>query len=295
MTYPDAERQETDPWALFQSAPTFPSRLWTTFLSSVLATLLGFGAFAQDLRAEDGDEIPFDVAEIFFELNDTDGDLGIHALIDGEPWKSLEIEDSRERNLLKVETKGRLRRQGLTEIFFESAEPPFESDDPDEVTLRPEEFFNRFPEGTYEVEGETLEGEELESETHVTHLMPAPPEPTVNDEPKAEECDPEDDEYDATEVAEGDPVIIAWPAVTTSHPEIGRTDEPITVVNYEVVIEIDDTPYKTSNILPDDVLSFEVPSEILALSDEFKYEILVREESFNQTATESCFVVVTEP
>ena len=45
----------------------------------------------------DGNEIPFADASIFFELNDTDGDLGIHALIDGEGWKRLEIEDPSER------------------------------------------------------------------------------------------------------------------------------------------------------------------------------------------------------
>ncbi len=31
----------------------------------------------------DDHEVPFEVAEVFFELNNTDGDLGIHALIDG--------------------------------------------------------------------------------------------------------------------------------------------------------------------------------------------------------------------
>jgi hypothetical protein len=74
---------------------------------------------------DDEEEIPYDEAEIFFELNNTDGDLGIHALIDGEAWKSLEIEDPWGREMLDVRLKGRLRRQGLTEIFFESAEPVF--------------------------------------------------------------------------------------------------------------------------------------------------------------------------
>ena len=138
---------------------------------------------------EDDMEIPFDEHEIFFELNDTDGDLGIHAKIDGEAWKRLKIEDPRGRKLLNIRLKGRLRRQGLTELFFESAEPPFESDDSDEVTLTPAEFFDRFPEGVYEIEGRTLEGKELESETLVTHLMPAPAEPLVNGMPAAPDCD----------------------------------------------------------------------------------------------------------
>lgn len=34
----------------------------------------------------------FEDAEIFIELNDTDGDLGLHASIDGGPWASLEVQ-----------------------------------------------------------------------------------------------------------------------------------------------------------------------------------------------------------
>ena len=104
-------------------------------LSTAMVALI-FVSTGSVSRAHD-DEIPFDEAELFFELNNTDGDLGIHALIDGEAWKKLEIEDSREREILKVSVRGRLRRQGLTEIFFESAEPTFDE-------LSPEDFFRRF-------------------------------------------------------------------------------------------------------------------------------------------------------
>ena len=43
------------------------------------------------------------------------------------------------------------------------------------------------------------------------------------------------------------------------------------VVNYEVVVEIDDEPWNSSSILPPDVTSFELPEEILRLSDEIKF------------------------
>ena len=33
-------------------------------------------------------EAPFPVARLFFQLNDTDEDIGIHLLVDGEPWKT---------------------------------------------------------------------------------------------------------------------------------------------------------------------------------------------------------------
>jgi hypothetical protein len=52
-------------------------------------------------------------AERFFELNDTDGDLGIHAAIDGGVWTSLSVEGPDDRQLLGIVSQGRLRGQGL--------------------------------------------------------------------------------------------------------------------------------------------------------------------------------------
>ena len=66
----------------------------------------------------DEEELEFDEAQLYFELNDTDGDLGIHGKVDGDAWKSLEIEDPRERTLMNVLIRSSLRRQGMTEIFF---------------------------------------------------------------------------------------------------------------------------------------------------------------------------------
>ena len=77
-------------------------------------------ALAGDYHDND-DEEPFDEARLFFELNDTDGDLGIHGKIDGDEWKFLEIEDPRDRRMLLILVRGRLKRQGLTELFSESA------------------------------------------------------------------------------------------------------------------------------------------------------------------------------
>ncbi len=230
-------------------------------------------AFAQD----DG-EIPFDVANVFFELNDTDGDLGIHALIDGEPWRKLEIYDPNEVRILVVRNFGRLGRQGLTELFFESAEPPFDE-------LSPRRFFRRFPEGIYEVEGRTQDWTEMESEAVVTHIMPAPPgNITVAGQPAAENCDADD------LPVVSNPVIIDWDPVRTSHPTIGKTG-PIQIVNYQIVVEREEpTPLVFSMDLPPNRTRARVPWQLINLGEEFKFEILVREASGNQTAVESCFV-----
>lgn len=256
-------------------------QLAVTALVLAVAPPVGW-AHDDDDDEEDDVEIPFDEHEIFFELNHTDGDLGIHAKIDGDAWKQLKIErDADERTLLNIRLRSSLRRQGLTELFFESAEPPF-------AELDPEDFFRRFPEGDYDIEGITVDDEELESETTITHLMPAPAEPSVNGMSAAANCD-----ATLPEVSGDEPVVITWPAVTHSHPDLGTTNEPIEVVNYQVVAEIDETPFVVSAILPPDAGSFVIPAEIIALADdEVKFEVLVREASSNQTGVESCFVVL---
>ena len=259
---------------------------WSTGLCALLLVpTVGLAGGDRD----DDDEIPFAEAHVFFELNNTDGDLGIHALIDGEPWKRLRIEDQKERRILDVKVRGRLRRQGLTEIFFESAEPPFDE-------LLPKEFFARFPEGTYDIEGITLEGDELESETEITHAMPAPPEPTVNGKKAAAQCDEDEPGYDATEVSAKDGIVIDWPAVTSTHPNLGKKGV-ININNYQVVVEVEvevdgeEFASVLSVILPPKETSMTIPAEFIAQGEEFKYEVLAREESFNQTAIESCFVL----
>lgn len=229
-------------------------------------------------RADAGEEIPFDEASVFFELNDTDGDLGIHALIDGEAWKKLSIRDPRGRKSLEIRVMSRLRQQGLTELFFESAEPPFDE-------LPPAQFFGRFPEGEYEIEGVTLEGDELSSAVEVTHLLPAPVGGlAVNGTALPESCD---DELPVI----GEPFTITWDEVGESHPEIGRTGEPIEVDRYEVIVEREEPELDFGIVLPSDVTEVVLPGGFTSAGEVIKVEVLVREDGGNQTAVESCFEV----
>lgn len=287
---------QTVPWSLIATAST-----------ALLATAIASGAFAEDGRAgnvwddewddllfhdweeiaadshgDDGDEIPFDEAVVLAELNDTDGDLGFHASIDGDAWRLLEIEDPNERVILKIRGRSQLRRQGLTQLFFESAEPTF-----DELT--PEEFFARFPEGIYEVSGRATDGGELESEALFTHLLAAPADgitvSSVSIDPDLVDCDER-----APLVSE--PIVIAWDPITMSHPEIGRTGEPVEIVRYQLVVErLEPTLLIYSVELPPSQTSLEIPTDFTALGEVFKFEILAREVSGNQTAVESCFEI----
>lgn len=247
-----------------------------------LQAVLGCAAVAVSTAAPAQEELTFSEARIFFELNDTDGDLGIHSSIDGEPWKFLEIEDPLERRILSLTPTGRLRTQGLTQLFFESAEPPFDE-------LPPATFFARFPEGIYEIGGISLDGEEMESSVRLSHVLPAPPENLrVNGLPVAEDCD---DTAGIPSVRP--PVSVTWDPVTTNHPELGQRGR-ITVDRYQVFAEQrSDEPLKFSLDLPRTMTRYKVAPELIALGDaQYKFEIQVRATNGNQTAVENCFNVL---
>jgi hypothetical protein len=223
------------------------------------------------------DASSFSEATLYFELNDSDGDLGMHGSIDGDEWRRLQIEDPNERVILSTLVLGRLARQGLTQFFFESAEPPFDE-------LAPAEFFRRFPAGVYEVEGLALDGTEIENEVEISHVMPAPAgNIRINGEAAAPSCS------GLPLPVVSPPVLVEWDPVTTSHPTIGTPGQSVAVEEYQVFLELRGTGVKTSSELPPDATSMKVPLDFTARGTAFKLEVLVRAENGNQTATETCF------
>lgn len=245
-------------------------------LALTLTTVLT-GAVAAASAPAAAAELPFSEAELYLELNDTDGDLGIHGSIDGQPWKALEIEDPAERTILDVLPSGRLARQGMTQLFFESAEPGFDD-------LPPPVFLRRFPEGRYEVSGLTLAGQEMESIATLSHVLPAGPgNIRVSGIPAAINCD-------AALPVVSKPVVITWNPVTTSHP-IGKTG-PVRVAKYQVFAQLRTAPFsKFSMDLPPNVTRFVLPAELANQGRDVKFEIQVRDVNLNQTAIESCFTI----
>jgi hypothetical protein len=266
------------------------------------------------VASDDEDEEPFEEARLFFELNDTDGDLGIHGKVDGDAWKRVKIEGPNDRKLLDIKVKSKLKRQGLTELFFESSEPTFGE-------LDPEVFFDRFPEGLYEWEGKTLDGEEIEGEVFLSQKIPAAPMvSSVGDDmaPADDEC------WDPGDV---DEVVISWEPVTHTHASLGAdTGAPLgenSVIYYEFVVEVDDTEFKSTALVTPDTTSWTVSEDFIEMAEglmvededtrmevpveEIKFEIIVRVETGeyeevddgeieivdsrpgNQSAVESCF------
>jgi hypothetical protein len=242
-------------------------------LLTLAAATLALGALTAPLVAgRDKPSQPFAQAELFVELNDTDGDLGLHAAIDGGTWTLLEVDDPRDRPLLGIISTGRLRSQGLTQLAFESQEPSFDD-------LSPDVFFKRFPEGRYEIEAQAQGGGTFRNVVRLSHVMAAPPEATVNGLSSAP-CD-------ATVLpVVGSPVLIDWEPVTMSHPEIGKSG-PVTISRYQFFVEQGST--KLSLDLPPSVTEFEIPSSITSAGGVWKFEIIARTSTNNNTAMESCF------
>jgi hypothetical protein len=248
-------------------------------VTSAAIALLAAAAPTRPAAAAATTRASFEEADLYFELNDTDGDLGLHARIDGDAWLRLEIESPGGEENLRVEASGSLGEQGMTEVAFESDEPSFDE-------LPPAEFFARFPAGRWEISALTLDGEELESSDRLRHVMPAPAgNITLSGVPAAADCDVEPLPAVTT------PVVIAWDPVTGPHPEIGDRG-PIAIVGYQLVVEREEPSLLVFAVdLPAEVTAFEVPADFTALGDAFKFEIVARERSGNQTAVESCFEI----
>ena len=80
----------------------------------LMSILLLGGLILIPLEGQGGKTQAFAEAELFFELNDTDGDLGIHASIDGGTWTRLTITGPNGRTLLNIASQENLQTQGLT-------------------------------------------------------------------------------------------------------------------------------------------------------------------------------------
>jgi len=238
---------------------------------------------------EDSDsELEFEESQLFFELNNTDGDLGLHGKVDGEEWREIVLEDPTGRPLIEIENRGGVALQGLTELFFESAEPTFDN-------LNPSVFFARFPEGTYEWSGLTVEGEEIEGEAELSHKIPAAPFVYVNGT-AIEGCD----DIQFIDASATGSYAISWDEVTMRHPVLG--DRPgaddVEVDLYQFVLEREEqnvageevTELTVTMDIDSDVLHIDLPAGMIGVGQEIKNEVIARSEEGNQSATEFCWI-----
>jgi hypothetical protein len=191
--------------------------------------------------------------ELFIETNATDGDAGLQQDLDGEDWRRTKLSDTKGRALVDVKAKGKLRNFGLTELFFEAAEPSF-----DEFPFS--KFKKRFPEGKYTWKGRTVEGRKLVASDRLSHLVPDGPVITF-----------------PTEGAQVDPngFTITWEPVTSP--------AGVEIVRYIVIV--DQGTRSVEFELDGDATSVDIPAQVLESGQELGGEILAKDKNGNQTIT----------
>jgi hypothetical protein len=228
-----------------------------------LLTVLTFLATAPKLWA-----IPFSQTRIIIETNATAGDAGIQIFLDAAGWRSLEITDPNGQKIFDVSANGSVGTTGVTELFFESAEPSFQD-------LPLDQLLVRFPEGDYPFIGETVDGKRLTGKATLKHNIPKGPEITS-----------------PTEGAALNPntlVLIEWKPVKDPFP---GTNLPVTIVGYQVIVErVKPQPLRVFSVdLPaTDKPHVTVSPEFIQANAEYICEVLAIEASRNQTISECSF------
>lgn len=205
-----------------------------------------------------GGPIPLKFNKIYWEYNASANDLGVHVSLDGEDWKSLEIENPLGKVIFEVEGSGPYKTYGMTELFFEGAEPSL-----DEVPLSV--LLGKFPQGNYEFSGLDVSNHEIESVGKLSHAIPAGPQVLAD-------------------IVGNSFLRIHWSAVKAPPP--GFPKVPVNVVAYQVIVE------KFQVTVPATTLSLTVSPEFVAALPKgvHQFEVLAIEASGNQTLTEGSFV-----
>lgn len=242
-----------------------------------------------------GENVEFGELKVLVEINATDGDVGFHGLADADAWFHMRVDNPDGMKIMNIQAFSSLRAQGLTENFFESAEPLCEEDEeePDELVVPLADFLERFPEGDYTFRASMENGDRAVGAAELTYNLPAAPDISLTEDM----------------VFGIDEAIIAWaPGEDLGEAchdqdlvDDGTIANPadVEIVGWEVVVEVDDdeAPDRVfSAQVPPDQTSVMVPVEFLqpfvdAGFTEFKFEIGAIEESGNQTFSEGGFEV----
>jgi hypothetical protein len=206
--------------------------------------------------------LEFDVALIRIEKNATARDAGIQMLLDAEDWKRVAIYlPHGGPRVMEVRASSSIGRIGVTELFFESAEPSLED-------LPLKDLLRMFPEGRYRLVGETTDGREVVGTARLTHDIPAGPTVVTPQEGA---------------VTQVDDTLIDWEPVVSP---VG-----IEIAGYQVIVELPEPLRVFSVDMPASVTSVTVPPEFLKPGTEYKFEVLAMAKGGgrNQTITESTF------
>lgn len=237
--------------------------------AGVIALAARGGTAGESLAAKRSDAAPpvvFKDARIKFEVNATDGDGGIQLFIDADAWRSLHVFDPSGKEIFETITRGRIAKQGGTELFLESAEPDF-------TELPLDALLRRFPAGSYRFRGRGIEGEQIVGTGTLTHDIPDGPR-LVSPLAGGPLQDPDD-------------TTVTWEPVA---PPNGSP-----IIGYQVLVVrptsgLPALPKITLDVtMPPTATSLAVPPGFLLPDTEYEWEVLAIEAGGNQTLSSSTF------
>ena len=252
----------------------------TKGLKRMLAVALAVMAAACTGSA--ADECPtegevLETAKLYIEHNATDADTGIHGLFGGEAWSELCIWEPNGELIMVVDPQGPLGDLTVSDLFFESREPPS-----DEFSMQ--DLQAAFPEGEYTVGGTDFEGVARIGVATFTHNVPA--EPNIIFPVLAE-----DEESAGDSMVSPTDLVVTWDPVT----ELAAGDS-LSVTGYELIItKVDhDDPNGLSRPVYDvhvgpTTTSLGVPEEFFEAGTVYEVEVLALEVSGNQTISVGFF------
>jgi hypothetical protein len=233
----------------------------------------GSGA-KQAARAATGSaaDVPLKDAKLNIEHNATDKDTGFQGFIDSEGWRRLEVRGPA-GDVAAFEGRGSLGELGLTELFFETAEP-------ENAKVPIDQMLAKLPEGNYMIAGPGQENGTSTGQTSgtawLTHDIPAGPKLVSPRE-------------GARVPVRG--VVARWRPVSKT-----ISAKPVRIIAYQLIIEKDVEPHRhmigkfgLSMYLPRSVTRIEVPNGFLQRRTAYNWEVLAIERSGNQTLSSGSF------
>lgn len=220
---------------------------------------------------------PFETVKLYIEHNATDEDTGVHGELGGEAWKVMCVYYPDGAEMLVADPIGNFDTLAVADLLFESREPENGDVPIDDIRAW-------FPEGMYRVATLSHEGVPMVADAWFTHAIPVEPEIT---EPRLAE----DAETAGESVVAIDDLVVTWEPVTQT-----LFGDPVVVTGYEVIVtdEEHEDPFGNSKPVYDvhvgpEATSLSVPVDFLRPATVYELEVLVLEESGNQTISVGFF------
>lgn len=212
-------------------------------------------------------------SQLYFELNATDGDIGLHGLIDADSWSEAKISGPAGAfDVLRVSANDASVKFGANEVFFESNEPS--------LKVRPfSELLTLFPPGAYQFLVKTTANERITARAELTTVVPCPP------------------MILPTRISGGD-LVVRWrvkQGVYNPDTSVCDTSKPITLVKAKVSVQLTSKMTGATRVvdidMPPAARLVETPDQFLAGFDPAKTEVKVTvnlsEAGGNRTSSET--------